>query len=231
MPVKNTFFALLRQSLTSGHFRSAGAQFMGVALVLLLSGMVMLGSDINALNGHFRQVLLTTNVLGELDNIERENVGIEHSVRGLALTGRPEFTRYFVMRRNNLRFSIKALNTVADDCRLDKRQIRSIDKMLAKRLAALEPYAFDPKRAQTDVARLIVDPAFRNYQHQTDLMVTAMKRETTRILMAEQEATRQKLKETYREAFTIVAIAFLLSALGLFLNFSGPSVRSRRKPE
>jgi CHASE3 domain sensor protein len=227
---RTSFIAILRCSLRFGHFRSAGVQIMCVALVLLLSGMAMLGADINGLDGLFRQVRMATQTLEELGNIERETIGIEHSVRGMALTGRPEFTGFFMTRRAHLYESIRILKATAGPCGLDRRKVLLVEKMLTKRLAALQPYAVDPKLAQADTARLIVDPTFRTYQRQADLAVTSLKRETTRILEMQQEAMRRKIAETYREAFTIVAVAFLLAALGLFLNLGGSSKENFSRP-
>lgn len=210
--------AKLRRSLRSGHFRFAGVQILVVAIVLLISGMLMMSANVASMEAHSVQVDRANAFLLQLAEVEKDTLGVEFSLRGRALTGLPQFRDYYLARRDNLRAAIRELKRLAVLCARRRPQVDALGRLMEARIAALEPYAGPQGIDARAYARLIVDPGIRRQRYEIERQVAALKRASLDILNEQKNEAERKVKETDREAFAIVAAAFLLAVLGVLLN-------------
>jgi CHASE3 domain sensor protein len=212
---RDGFFGLFRHYLLKGHFRSAGTQILVVAIVLLVSGMVMFNASVGELERHHAQVQHTDDVLLRLAEADNGIIGVEFSVRGLALTSRREFTRFYGYSRQSLVKSETELYRLLAGDAEDMRLFDMLRKHLDRRLAQFDRLATEGTPAE--VAQVIVQPEVRRTRFAAQGVVQTLRARMLQRLDAQERAAEQKARETNHQAIAIVGLAFLLAVLGLIL--------------
>lgn len=214
-------YRMLRNSLLSGHFRSAGLQIMVVAIVLLLAGMVMLGSNVSELNASYAWAQRTNTTLLHVADLNHSMVGIEMSVRGYALTGKPIYREYYAYDRGQLERNAAALNGELADRPQAAARIKTVMGLLEERLADFDRLiALGPGRI-TEVAAAIEDVRIRRIRLDIDRNLDEIRNTQLILLKSLQDASEDKVRDSYRMAIFTVVAAFLLGVFGLFLVQSG----------
>jgi CHASE3 domain sensor protein len=221
MMFETKFAEVVQRHLRKGHLRSAGIQILIVAIVMLLSGMVLLGANLKEMRRSDAWVQRSNAVLLRLAEVNAQLIDIEMSVRGLALTKDPAFQRYQARAQADTRTVMhNLLRAVGNEpeqlARYDRLKALMLKRMaLFLRLSRLGP------NCAADVARAIVDPEVRADRFTAADILTAMRSYELRQLAARQKAAQIDAEQSYGLAIGIVATAFLLSALGLILTQGG----------
>lgn len=210
---------LFVRRLRHGHFRHAGTQVLVFAVVLLLSGMVLLGANVSSLENDFERVRHSNQTLLTLAEIDKEAIGVEFSVRGLALTAHSEYREFFANRRAHLRRAMAQLSQLLAGDAGRMRDAAKMRGLLEKRIARLEGLISDG--SPSEVARAIVQAQVRQDRYDALAIVKSLRERTLSTLEAEYRVSHDKSVATYHQAMVIVASAFLLIALGLFLVYGG----------
>ena len=65
-----------------GHMRQTGTSCLFGAVVLLLSGMMLLGANVSKLRDSYTRIQRSNAVLLQLDEVDAKLVGVEMTVRG-----------------------------------------------------------------------------------------------------------------------------------------------------
>jgi CHASE3 domain sensor protein len=200
--------------LQRGHLRQAGTSCLFGAVVLLLSGMMLLGANVSKLRGSYAWVQRSDTVLLQLAEVESRLVGVEMTVRGYALTDDPVFLRYQKPEHEHLLMAMDKLATLLSGDASRTALFRQLQDKTAKRLA-LYAYlsALGPGHAQ-DVAAAIRDRAKRNDMNMAHDLIRLLRDKELKLLAVRQDATAQQATRSYELAFVIVVLAFVLSALG-----------------
>jgi CHASE3 domain sensor protein len=219
-----SFLPLLLAHLRMGHLRAAGMQIMVVAVVLLLAGMMMLGANVTRLRDGYGQVRHSVAVLTQLAAIDEETIGIEFSVRGLALTESGEYAHFFNNRRDHLRGALRQLKELLSDDGAKTQQAAALAGLLEKRVALLEDLIRSQNHDPRTVGRIIVQPEVRNIRYHALAIVAALRKSELNKLDDLQMMSQRKASETYHQAVFIVVMAFLLALLGIALCQSGQHV-------
>lgn len=215
-----SFAAMLYRYWLQGHFRSAGNQILIVAVVLLICGMVMMGANVSSLQKHIQQVNRANAFMLHLSEVEKDSIGVEYSLRGLALTGQPQFRGYFVNRRENLRAHMRELDSLAATCVRRGPGVKKLDTLVEARIQVLQPYAFEPQIEPAAYAQLIVDPSVRQQRYEIEDLIHVLRQASLAILDEQQNYVQETIVKNDREGFIILTAAFLLAVFGVFLNRS-----------
>jgi CHASE3 domain sensor protein len=204
-----------------GHLRQTGTSCLFCAVVLLLSGMMLLGANVSKLRDSYAWVQRSDTVLLQLAEVESRLVGVEMTVRGYALTDDPAFLGYQKPERERLLIAMDKLAALLGGDASRAALFMQLQDKTEKRLV-LYAYlsALGPGHAQ-DVAAAIRDPAKRNDMNMAHDLIRLLRVKELKLLAARQDATAQQAAHSYNLAFGIVVLAFALSALGFALMLYG----------
>jgi CHASE3 domain sensor protein len=197
------------------HLRELGVPVLFGAAVLFLSGTLLLGANITAMQEDLASIEHTQQVLRQISVLESSLTGEELTVRSYALTGDPRFLRYRKNERRHAQQAIAELGRLsvsgADEA-IHYQRIRAA----AGRHAAL----FDslsgkgPERAG-EVARAILDEDLRAVVRSPITELKAFRACEVRRLGNRQEALTAQLSHAFLLAIGIILAAFLLAGIGL----------------
>ena len=211
----------IRVLLRRGHLRQAGSSALFAAVVLLLSGMILLGINVSTMRKNFEWVQQTDDVLQQISTLESGVTGVELTVRGYALT---DDTRFLVFQRNNLHIIELAADKLAgliahSPSQLSQfaalRQTVDVHCQLFTALTGLGP------GHAREVAAAIVNRKYRDVMDKLRGQLSAFRQEERQLLVQRQETATAQASRTYDIAIGIVLTAFVLGVLGIVLAQSG----------
>jgi CHASE3 domain sensor protein len=209
------FVGTIYRHVHKGHFRSAGTQILIVAIVLLVAGMVMFNANVAELQRQHVQVQHTNAMLLQLAEVDNGIVGVEFSVRGLALTNRPEYTVYYGFSRRALVKAETALDKLLAGDADDMRLFYALKTQLDRRLTYFDTVS--RRGAPAEVAQIIIRPEVRQTRFVAQSIVQKLRLRMLQRLDAQEQAAEKAARRTNRQAVAIIGSAFLLVMLGLFL--------------
>jgi len=211
----------LKTLFRRGHLRQTGVSCLFGAVVLLLSGMMLLGANVSKLRDSYTRVQRSNAVLLQLAEVDAKLVGVEMTVRGFALTDDPAFLKYQKYEREHTTAAMDKLATLIGTDASRASSFRLLKSLVAKRLAL---YAYlsrlGPGHAH-DVAIAIRDPAKRNNMLNARTLMAHLRDDEMKLLAERQDAAAGQAAYSYKLAFGIVVLAFILSALGFAFMFYG----------
>jgi CHASE3 domain sensor protein len=211
----------LRTLFRRGHLRQTGISCLFGAVVLLLSGMMLLGANVSKLRDSYVRVQRSNAILLQLSEVDAKLVGVEMTVRGYALTDDADFLKYQKYEREHTTAAMDKLATLIGTDASRASSYRLLKSLVAKRLTL---YAYlsglGPGHA-TDVAVAIRDPAKRNDMVNARVLMAHLRDEEMKLLSERQAAATQQAAYSYKLALVIVVLAFALSALGFALMLYG----------
>lgn len=204
-----------------GHLREMGTPTLFAAVVLLLSGMVLLGANVSELRESYAWVQRSNNTLLRIAEVDSKLVGVEMTVRGYALTDDPAFLGYQRHERTRVTVALNKLTALMAYQPAQAGRLAKLRALVEKRLAL---YAYlsglGPGHAK-EVAAAITDPQKRNDMLGTRLTLEALRDDELKVLAARQDASARQAAHTYKLAFVVVVLAFLFSALGFVFTLYG----------
>lgn len=211
----------LKTLFRRGHLRQTGASCLFGAVVLLLSGMMLLGANVSKLRDSYTRVQRSNAVLLQLAEVDAKLVGVEMTVRGFALTDDPAFLKYQKYEREHATAAMDKLAALIGTDASRASSFKLLKSLVAKRLAL---YAYlsglGPGHAH-EVSVAIRDPAKRNDMLNARILMAHLRDDEMKLLAARQDAATQQAAYSYKLAFGIVVLAFVLSALGFAFMFYG----------
>ena len=211
----------LKTLFQRGHLRQTGSSCLFGAVVLLLSGMTLLGANVSKLRDSYTRVQHSNAVLLQLGEVDAKLVGVEMTVRGYALTDDPAFLKYQKSEREHTTAAMDKLATLIGTDAARASSYRLLKSLVAKRLAL---YAYlsglGPGHAH-DVAVAISDPAKRNDMYNARILMARLRDDEMKLLAERQDAATQQAAYSYKLALMIVVLAFVLSAVGFAFTFYG----------
>jgi len=221
MQATSATFQGVRSLFERGHLREMGTPTLFVAVVLLLSGMALLGANVSELRESYAWVERSNNTLLQLAAVDSKLVGVEMTVRGYALTDDPVFLAYQQHERTFTTMALDKLSALLADQPAEAGRLAKLHTLVAKRLALFAQLsALGPGHAK-DVAAAITDPQKRGDMLEARLTLEALRDDELKLLAARQDASARQAAHTYKLAFVFVVLAFLFSALGLVFTLYG----------
>ena len=211
----------IKLRLQRGHLRQAGTSCLFGAVVLLLSGMMLLGANVSRLRDNYAWVHRSDTVLLQLAEVESRLVGIEMTVRGYALTDDPVFLKYQKPELDHLRVAMDKLAVLLGKDTARAAVFTQLQGRASKRLA-LYGYltALGPGHA-LNVAAAIRDPIKRKDMDMVHALIAQLRDKEMKLLVAQQDAAAEQAASSYELAFVIVVFAFVLSAVGFAFMLYG----------
>jgi CHASE3 domain sensor protein len=210
-----------RDFLDRASLREVGVPTLLAAVVLFVAAMSMLGNNVSALRESYGWVQRSNNVLLDIAEINTLVMGVDMTVRGYALTDKPDFLLYEADNRHRLGIAIDNLASLASD---DPGQSVSIVKLRA--LVARQEEVFvqlsslGPGHAK-DVAAAIIDPATREKRYAVQRALTALHDDEIKRLAARQREADRQVSHAFNLALGIVVFASIAGALGIALMLYG----------
>lgn len=188
------------------------------AIVLLLSGIVLLGANVSVLRANSALVQRTDDALIQISEVDAKLVGVEMTVRGYALTDNPSFLSYQLYERSHVTTSMARLATLIAREVSQAGRFARLRVLVAKRLA-LYTYLSDlgPGHAK-EVAAAITDPDKRHDMLLARIHLTEMRDQELKLLAERQVASARQASRTYALAIGIVVLAFGFGALGFVFS-------------
>jgi two-component system, LuxR family, sensor kinase FixL len=211
----------IKARLQHGHLRQAGTSCLFGAVVLLLSGMMLLGANVSKLRDSYNWIQRSNAVLLQIAEVDAKLVGVEMTVRGYALTDDPAFLRYQKYEREHVTAAMDKLAALIGADASHAASFGLLKSLVAKRLA-LYTYlsGLGPGHAQ-EVAAAIRDPAKRDDMLNARVLLVHFRDQEMRLLAERQNAAAEQAAGSYELAFVIVVLAFVLSAMGFAFMLYG----------
>ena len=211
----------LKTLFQRGYLRQTGTPMLFAAIVLLLSGIVMLGANVSVLRANSAMVQRTDDALIQISEVDAKLVGVEMTVRGYALTDDPSFLRYQQYERSHIAAAMDRLAALIANEMSQASRFAELRDVVAKRLAL---YAYlsglGPGHAK-EVAAAITDPAKRHDMLSARSHLTDMRNQELKLLTERQGASARQASRTYALAIGIVVLAFGFGALGFVFALAG----------
>jgi len=211
----------IRALFERGHLREMGTPTLFAAIVLLLSGMALLGANVSELRNSYAWVQRSNAVLLQIAEVDSKLVGVEMTVRGYALTDDPAFLRRQRYERDHAMMAMDKLAALMADHPRRLVRVADLRTLVSKRLALYASLSgLGPGHAK-GVAAAITDPQKRNDMLAVRLGLNDLRDNELKLLTARQEESARQATHTYKLATAFVVLAFLFSALGLVFTLYG----------
>ena len=223
-PIANIFHRAMTP-FHRGYLRQIGSPVLIAAVVLLLSGVLLLGANVAALRKSSAVVDRTNRALLQIAEVDVKLVGVEMTVRGYALTDDPAFLHYQLYERSHVTAAMDRLATLVAGEVSQAKLFAQLRVLVAKRLTL---YAYlsglGPGHAK-EVAAAITDPEKRQVMANARQTLVDLRDRELKLLAERQAAATLQATHTYELAIGIVVLAFLFSALGFALMLYGRSAQ------
>ena len=218
-------FESLKTLFQRGYLRQIGTPVLFAAVVLLLSGVLLLSANVAALRKSSAFVDRTNRTLLQIAEVDALLVGVEMTVRGYALTDDPAFLEYQNDERARLKIAMDKLAPLIAGEASQTSGFSRLQVVVAKRLA-LYTYlsGLGPGHAK-DVAAAITDKAKRRGMIEARATLNAMRDRQLQFLAERQATASLQAARTYELAIGIVVLAFVFSALGFAFALYGRSAQ------
>ncbi len=202
-----------------GDLRQIGSSALFGAVVLLLCGMVLLGSNITRLRDSYAWVQRSNAILLQLAEVDSKLVGVEMTVRGYALTDDPMFLKWQKDERKRTLTALSKLAVLLGNDPMHTDHVKWLRTLVGRRLALYAHLsALGPGHAK-EVAAAIRDPVERSDMLNARLVLEHVRAQELTVLNERQATAAEQSVQSYKLAFGIVVLAFVLSALGFTLMF------------
>ncbi|MGB8601931.1 MAG: CHASE3 domain-containing protein [Rhizomicrobium sp.] len=219
MAAETSFWKTICHHIRCGHLRPAGTEMVAAAMVLLLSGMLLMGANMSALHRlglateHSYQALL------KISEVDSNILASELSMRSFAATGETEFIWRHGTRIQSVETALTDLSALLAEYPEDVtvlQRLRVFADGRKKMFADL--IVFKPTRAHpaTDI---VMDARVRQARMDTGKMLSVMRAQELKRVVARQQASERKARQTFILSSGVVIVSFGLGLLGLF--FSG----------
>lgn len=203
--------------MQSGHLRQAGIEIIAGAVALLIAGMVLTSanmSELRAINIRTQNANAALRQVAEVNNMA---IGIEMSVRGLALTDDPIFRDYLLSNEDDLRKAVNALTRLVADVPQEDGNIAKLHTLSERHIAIYDRLSLaQPDRAGA-VSDAIVDPTTREVRYRLLKTLYSIRDDELKLLGQRQIEAERKVRQTFILSFGIVLLAFVLATIGLGL--------------
>jgi CHASE3 domain sensor protein len=201
-----------------GQLRGLGAPITLGALVMLVSGMLLLSANISGLRENLTWVRHAEYVIQQISAAEAGIVGDELTVRSYALTGDKNFLLYQRSERRRLSEAMTRLAAATASDVSDSRAYRQIQTLVRQHMDMYGRLTgMGPDHAQV-VAKAITDPGNRRIMLTARARLADFREDLERRLADHQETITQEAAHAFRLAVGIIIAAFLLAGLGVSLS-------------
>jgi CHASE3 domain sensor protein len=210
-----------RTLFQSGYLRQiAGPMLMG-AVVLLISGVVLLGYNVSALGDEFGWVQRADDILLTISDIKINVVDDELAVRGYALTNDSRFLLFQKNEVGALGRNMATLSRLVAGDAAQKARFAQLKAIVARHTAVFAGLtALGPGHA-ADVASAITDMNDRIMMHNTRSDLDALRDVELAVLAGRQKSAETQAMHTYMLTAAIVILAFGFGLIGIALSRAG----------
>lgn len=224
MPPDAGFWRIVAHHVRNGHLRAAGTEMLVGAIMLLCAGMLLQGASVSELRASNARVLHANAVLLQIADIDSEILGVELSVRGYALTDGPQYLRYYQTRSHHLVSSLNALGATLSDRPEEAARLLRLRRLIEARLQTFADLTARGPGQAAAIAQAIGDPAVRNTRTEAQRVLYRLRDDELHFLDGHQRRAETKVRQTYILSSAVMALAFVLAAVGLLLAFGGGAV-------
>lgn len=217
MPEGMGFWHTITYHIRHGHLRAAGTEILVAAIMMLLAGMMLLGVNISELHSIGQAVARSNAALLQIADTDHNILGIELSLRGYALSLRPDYVGTYRTRAANLKKALDQLALCLEDQPKQAARLRNIRDFSYRQMATFDALLQLDYTDQATVVRVVTNPQMRDERHAAQDVLYAIRNDEMQRVLDRQSAAESKVRETFFMAGTIVAVAFLLAIVGLIL--------------
>jgi CHASE3 domain sensor protein len=214
--------------LDQGLFRDLGVPALVASLVLFVSAMTLLGTNVSELRAGYSRVHQTNDALVQIAMINSGILRIEMTVRGYALSGDPDYLKWQKMSENELDQRVAALAKAVAGDPDERKEVAELKSLLVAHHAYFRDMA---KLSTTDRDRVIaemVDYSKKVKRRPIEALLADMRDDETRRLAEQERVAERRVVSAYRYAIAIASIALMLGGIGFALILHD---RRARRPE
>lgn len=219
MAAQTSFWTTICHHIRCGHLRPAGTEMVAAALVLLLSGMLLMGANMSALHRLGLATERSYQALLKMSDVDTNILASELSMRSFAATGEAEFIWRHRTRMKSVEDGLADLSVLLAEYPEDVavlQRLRGFAEGRKKMFADL--IVFKPTRANP-ATDMVMDAKVRQARMDTGKMLSVMRTQELKRVVARQQASESKARQTFILSAGVVIVSFGLGLLGLF--FSG----------
>jgi CHASE3 domain sensor protein len=221
----------LLASINAGLFRDLGLPGLMASLVLFVSAMTLLGTNLSELRASYVRVRQTNEALLQIATINTTVLRVELAARGYIVSGDPEFVRRQALAHHSLQMQLVKLDEIVGADAHEHQDVVMLTKLLNEHGAYFEDLT---KQVVTDRAQAIakmLDYSRTMKRRPIDNLLAHLRNdETVRLVDLERNAERRVLL-AYRCAIAISAIALMLGGFGFAMILQDRHTRRRERPE
>lgn len=221
MPPEAGFWQILNHHVRRGHLRAAGTEILVAAIMLLIAGMMLLGVNISELHNIGVSVQQSDAALLQIAEVDNNILGLELSMRGYALSQRPDYVQSYRQRSTRLRTSLRDLSVRLADQPEQAARLADLNRFAAERFATFDALLALGPQGRDTVIRTIVDPQLRTTRIAAQDVLYAVRTDELARTSARQGLGERKVEQTFLLAAVIVVVAFALAICGLVLAGGG----------
>lgn len=218
------FRKIICHHIRCGHLRAAGAEMVAAALVLLCSGMLLMGMNMSELHHIGVAMQHSYRALLRIGDVDSNILASELSMRSYAATGEDEYFARYNARMNTLDIALRDLSVELSDQPEEAEPLRQLQLFVAGRrkmfadLVARHPTKTHPATEVVMGANVIRD------RIGSGKILTLMRAKELQRVTERQRASEHKAEQTFILSSGIVVVSFGLGLLGLFFSGSVGSV-------
>lgn len=217
MPQTVGFWQTLKQHAEAGHLRKAGTEMLVGAVVMLIAGMLLMGSNLSELHDIGLISLRSSDALTEVAVVDNEILGIELTLRSYAIKPRKVYAESFANRVLRLKGSLDKLTSYFASQPVEKQRLQVLRDYIDRRTALYTHLLTLRPEQQTQIADTVTDLKLRDERQNAQQVLEDIRNDALIRVAGCQLATEQKVRQSYVLSLGIVAFAFLLAAIGFVL--------------
>lgn len=218
----------LREVLDQGLFRDLGLPALMASLVLFVSAMGLLGTNVSELRTGYERVQRTNEALLQIATINTTFLRVELAARGYIMSGDPEFTRRQALAHHALHMRLDKLDEVVGENAHEHQDVVMLTKLLNEHCAYFEEMT---KLAATDRAQVIakvLDYSRQAKRRPIDDLLNHLRNDEAVRLAELAKLAEARVVAAYRYAVAISAIALMLGGFGFALILHDRRAERRR---
>lgn len=218
MAEKSSFWQTILHHVRSGHLRATGIEMMVAALMMLVSGLLLMGANVSDLRRINLSVQNAHLFIQLTDNIDGSLANLELAARGYIITGDDFFRKRFRLRSYELQQALPLLSRGEEPQGALLQQVALLQKLVPqrqKRLAVL--FDLPPEKLQPVPGWVANRETWNERQVVTGALSMIRDSEMARIHQLQLDSER-KVRQVYFLSTIFSVLSCLLSLLGLFLT-------------
>lgn len=203
--------------LDRGLLRELGIPSLLVALVLFVSAMTLLGTNVSEMRAAYGRVQQSNEAILQAAMVNTDILRVEMIVRGYALSGDPVYLRWQEEAERNLRARVAGFGPLFSATADERADVAALRGLIEEHIAYFDRLARQVPVDRQRVITEIVDYGKQAKRRPIEDLLVDMRADLAQRLAGQQEDAEARVIGAYRYAIGISAVALLFGALGFAL--------------